>query len=343
VELPVRILAASPAQPVVSVDGLTAEEGLHLSHWPGHRTPEPFRHDLSTGCALAFARASEEERRRRVADATAFVNNHYDTDGCLALLAARHPAAALPRAERMLAAAAAGDFFRWPDDEALAVDAIVTGLADEGSPLAGELAGLDDLERWERSTLALLDALPGILDGDLAPWRALWEPVLATAHLDREDLSRCQRVDAGALDLSTWTAPPGARSTRPGAERFDPGRHAFFGESEHDRALVIAPGPDGTSYRLVLSTLSWFDLVSRPRRPRPDLARLAARLNELEATEEAGLHAWRAQATTNASPELWFGVEELASFSEHNRALAPSRLAPDVVEREIARALTPRA
>lgn len=337
VELQVRILAAAPREPVVFVDGLAPTGSpvvLELSHWPGNRTPAKLRHDLSTGCALAFARLPRSERERLARNAVAFANNHYDTDGTLALFAARHPRLALPRAEKLLAAASAGDFFRWPSDEALAVDAIVSGRASL-------FANDDDLSRWNRCTRHLMEELPAILDGDLEPWRALWEPVLDAARADRGDLASCRRRDVAALDLTLFLAPAGSRSTRAGAAtgRFDPGRHALFGATDKDRAAVLAPGADGTTCRLVVSTLSWFDLVSERRLPRPDLASLAARLDALEGTAPTGSHAWRAQSAGNASPELWFGGAGLESFAEHNDCLAPSRLAPEVLIAEIERAL----
>ena len=347
-ELPVRILGP-PSEDgadddhacVVSVDGVTERPGLHLSHWPGNATPAALKHDLSTGCALNFARLPVDERARLCAGATAFANNHYDTDGALALLAARHPERSLPRAERMLSAAAAGDFFRWPDDDALALDAIVAGLnAGAASPLAAELAGLEPRARWQHCTDHLMDALPDLLDGERAPWRALWEPALENARADRADLARCARESLPELDLALWTAPRDARSSRDAARaRFDPGRHALFGATEHDRALVIGASADGTTYRLIVSTLSWFDLVSPRRMPRPDLERLAAELNEREGRAPYEAYAWRAQARTNASPELWFGGRELDAFAEHNDALAPSSLPSSLVRATLERAL----
>ena len=345
-ELPVRILTAAPTgeETLVSVDGVTGARGLNLSHWPGNTTPRELRHDLSTGCALAFSRSTPDRRREWVGAASAFANNHYDTDGCLALLAARHPTRALDRADAMLRAAAAGDFFAWPSDDALAVDAIVTGLnRSSDSPLANELADLSDQARWQRCTDVMLDELPAILDGDLAPWRALWEPVLDDARLDRDDLARCRRADDSVLDLSIWRAPPGARSTRAkGSGRFDPGRHALFGATDADRALVVAPGGsvgEGTCYRFIVSTKSWFDLATEERLPRPDLALVARRLNDLENAAPEDANAWRAQASTNASPELWFGRVGLDDFAEHNTALEPSRLRPGDVQNELERSL----
>ncbi len=338
-ELPVRILAqsADAGGPIVSVDGVFDAPGLHLSHWPGNRTPRALKHDLSTGCALAFARLPRAQRDALVGDAVAFANNHYDTDGSLALFAVTHPEAAVEHADALLAAAAAGDFFGWPDDRALAIDAIVSGVAHSAhSPLAAELDGLASVERWQRCTDYVLGIVPTLLDGSLEPWRALWEPVLAAARADRADLERCSRRDDTPADLTVWTAARNARSSRAGAgERFDPGRHALFGGTRADRVLVVGPGSAGASYRCVVSTRSWFDLVTERRLARPDLVEAARRLNALEGADAADASAWRAQAATNASPELWFGGPQLESFAEHNAALATSRLDPPTVEREL--------
>ncbi|MCZ6597354.1 MAG: hypothetical protein O7B99_06940 [Planctomycetota bacterium] len=334
-DLPVRILDEPPPEPVVCVDGAFGALGLELSHWPGNRTPENLRHDLSTGSALAFARLPQEEQDRLAGDATAIVNNHYDTDGCCALFAARRPDEALARAERLLDAARAGDFFRIPDLGSLAIDAIVGGLDDpDRSPLAPELVGRSDLERWQIAVDHLMERLDAVLDGDREPYRALWEPVVERARADLARLEGCAREERSELDLTIWTAA--------GHGTFAPGRHALFGSTASDRVLAIGPaddGGDGTTWRLVLSTLSWFDLVTIAKPPRPDLGALAERLNELEGSDPAGPAAWRAQARTNASPEFWFGAADLESFAEHNDALRPSALAPALVREEILGAL----
>jgi len=133
-----------------------------------------------------------------------------------------------------------------------------------------------------------------------------------------------------ALDLSLWTAAGAG---------FAPGRHALFETSDADRVLAIGRRDGGHTVRLVISTLSWFDLVTQSRLPRPDLTSLAAGLNELEGTAPDEEHAWRAQPLQNASPELWFGGAEVAAFAEYNAALAPSGLDPERVRAEIERAL----
>jgi hypothetical protein len=331
VQLPVRILHAAPAEPAIVVDGFfpdTTGGGLNLSHWPGHSTPAHLRHDLSTGSALAFGRLEDTERAALAGRCTAIVNNHYDTDGSCALFAVRHPDLALPRAEQLLAAAAAGDFYRCRDEDALAVDALVTGLADaERSPLGAELVGCDDLGRHQRATEHLLERLPAILDGDRAPYVDLIEPVLDRTRADVAALEAAERADDPELDLAVFTARPGAA--------FAPGRHALFGTSLADRVLALAAVDGGTTCRFLVSTLSWFDLVSRAARARPDLDALVARLDELEGTGPDAQLAWRTQSASGATPELWFGAAELEPFAEHNDALAPSALSPATILAEL--------
>jgi len=306
VELPIHILADAPEGPVVSVDGAFDAPGLNLSHWPGNSTPAHLKRDLSTGIALAFAALPAAERTALTAGCTALVNNHYDTDGVLAMFALARPEEALPRTEKMLAAAAAGDFFTLPSEAAFQLDQVVTHLVDPArSPL--DLAGLDDHGRYERATADLLERLPGLLDGDLDAYEDLWRPELERLRADLSLLDAAGLDELVHLDLAVWTVPEGGA----------PGRHALFGRSDMDRHLVLAPGAAGTNARLIVGTRSWFDLVSERRQPRPDLAALHAHL-------EALAPGWQLQSTRGASPELYFGVPGLANYTEH----AGTHLAP---------------
>lgn len=331
--LPVRIDAALPALPVISIDGAWQAPGLNLSHWPGNRTPEPLRHDLSTGSALAFARLDPHERERLAAGCTEIRNNHYDTDGTTCAFAVRQPKLALAHAEGLLACARAGDFFEFASERAVAIDAAITGLADpQLSPLGAELAGLDDRARWQLATDHWMEHLPAALEGGLEPYRDLWEPRLERLARDRSQLERCRRDDLVHLDWTVWTAP-----TEFGAQGFDPGRHALLGFERADRVLVLSPVGGGTTFRLILSTLSWFDLTTRSALPRPDLDSLAATLNEREGTLPTDELAWRSQSLAGASPELWFGRVGHPLYAEHGgAALAPSALDPHAVRALIA-------
>ena len=118
------------------------------------------------------------------------------------------------------------------------------------------------------------------------------------------------------------------------SEPLEAGRHALFGTRRRDRVLAACRKGEGTTYRFILSTLSWFDLVSRERSARPDLAALAAALNKAEGTSAANW-SWRHQDPASPSPELWFGVEQSGLFAERCPALRPSRLQLERVRREI--------
>lgn len=330
--LPVRYQSGPGTERVISVDGAWAAPGLNLSHWPGNRTPPELRHDLSTGIALRFSALGERERTRLAQGCTALVNNHFDTDGNCALFAVRHPELALPRSDALLRAAAAGDFFLGSDEQAFAIDCIVSAAVDpERSPIADQLEGLDDDARSLRATEWLFERFPALLDGGIAPFSALYAEELARLREDLSDLGRATRDEIAHLDLCVWTAPLG--------EAFDPGRHALYRTLAHDRVLVIGPRHGGATYRFVTSTLSWFDLVTRTTLPRASLEDLARSLNELEGTDPGDEAAWRAQDTASPAPELWFGRAELERFSEHCPALLPSRLAPKVVRHALAEAL----
>ncbi|MBL8862056.1 MAG: hypothetical protein JNK02_08595 [Planctomycetes bacterium] len=341
-QLPIRIVDGLVEERLVSVDGAWGQPGLSLSHWPGNATPAELRHDLSTGIALAFARLPAARRRELAAGCVAIANNHVDTDGACALFAVRHPEAALARADQLLEAAWAGDFFRAPSERAVALDLVVGGLYDaQRSPWNARFAGLDDRERREFVTLELVGRWAEILDGDLIEFADLWRAGLESFAADRADLARAQRDELVHLDAAVFTAPEGAASSRPRADatNFDPGRHALFGATSADRVFVVGPRGAGATYRLVIGTGSWFDLVSGPKLPRPDLAALAARLNALEGTEPCAQAAWRAQPVATPSPELWFGRRDAELFAEHAPWLETSRLAPRTVKSAVFDAL----
>lgn len=321
-ELPVRIVDETPRDAVISVDGAFAGAGLNLSHWPGHRTPPALRHDLSTGAALLFARLDPARRRELAGEARAIVNNHYDTDGTCALYAVRYPQQALEFADGLLDAARAGDMFASPSELAFQIDVIVAAMADvERSPIASELRGLDDAERYTRATHRMFEVLPSLLRGEVEPYRELWFPPLERWRADLDELGRASRDDLVHLDCTMWSATAGSFAANEG-----PGRHALFGSTPHDRVLIALPGAEGTRYRFVINTYSWFELVTRATLPRPDLTRLAAALNALEGTSNDSEIAWRNQSSATPSPELWFGTAQHGMFAEHCAALRPSVL-----------------
>ena len=169
------------------------------------------RHDLSTGSALAFAKLSRDEREQLAAGCVAICNNHYDTDGTTSAFALLHPQAALERADALLACARAGDFFENCGELAVSIDASVAGLCDPERSFL-DLSGLSDQERWQLATDHWMEHLADALDGDTAPYRSIWEPVLERLADDERGLATCaRRRRAGAAHLHDELLGSGGR------------------------------------------------------------------------------------------------------------------------------------
>jgi hypothetical protein len=331
-DLPITVVSSRSDDLLISVDGAWGQPGLNLSHWPGNTTPRALRHDLSTGIALAFSRLPHEERAALARGCTAIANNHYDTDGVCAVFAVARPDLALPRAARLLATAAAGDFFQVPDDHAFRLETVISNLADaQRSPWRDRLAGLDAQAKHTWLLREIVERMPAMLDSDLGDLGDLWRPEAEDLTSDLASLSAAARSEVVHLDLCVWEGLP--------STPFDPGRHALFGSTRADRVLVIGHPGAGSTFRLLLSTLSWFDLCSRRPLPRPDLAGLALHLNEAEGTDPTAPVAWRSQDTRSPSPELWFGTLDVEEFSERSPALRESRLTTAIVRRAVGDAL----
>lgn len=318
---PLRIgFAGAPGcdRPHLSVDGMT-EAGPNLSHWPGNRTPKRFKADLSTGICLLFARASEAERDGFLGDAEAVLNDHYDTDGFLSMLAVARPEVALAREELCLAAAATGDYGAWQGRRAFAVDRIVAHLAAPRSPLAAQFAGLDGPAKSLARYRWLIDHAETVLD-DPDSLRGCWQDE-CDAVLDELARARdgaLQRRVLADFGLSLlWSEVPLRRITL----------NSLAGAF---RVLHTQQTAEGPRYRFHDRTESWFEVVSFTPLPRRDLRELATRLNELEGSHGGGI-GWFADPPDAPIPELWFGRDTPQDYGEVTRELAPSRLPPSTV------------
>jgi hypothetical protein len=343
-ELPFRIQSEPGDQPVITVDGSFGAPGLCLSHWPGHSTPAHLLRDLSTQIALAFAELPPEERQALAAGCGAVVNNHYDTDGVCAAFAVLRPEAALPHAKALIAAAAAGDLFRTPSEQAFRLDLVITAFADAKlSPIADELRGLSGPERHQHTTRVLIERLPSLLaPGGLDSYEHLWAAQSAALSADQADLAKAAFDDLVHLDAGVYLAPMDMLSSRESQDphSFDPGRHAIFGTSELDRVLILGPSARGCTARFLLNTTSWFDMPTRRPQARPDLAALTAALNQAEGTHPSAEICWRHQAQDSPAPELWYGREGAPLYGEHASAyLAPSAQDPLAIKAHVLDAL----
>lgn len=311
-ELAIGFLGAPGcARPHLSVDGMT-EFGPNLSHWPGNRTPPEWKADLSTGIALNFARAPDARRETFLGDAELVLNDHYDTDGFLSMLAVVRPDLALAREELCLAAAATGDFGAWHGRRAFAIDRIVANLAAPCSPVAAEFAGVRGPER------------------SLARYR--WLVANAARVLDEPDsLAACWRDECGLAydELARARAGGLRRHVVPElglavVETDGPVRRMTLNSlAGAFRVLHAERRANGWRYRYHDRTESWFEVVGFTPLPRIDLRPLAARLQEREAPRQDGL-GWFADPPDAPIPELWFGEDAIQEYGEVTRKLGVS-------------------
>lgn len=343
--LPLRF-AGSPEElgpaPVVFVDGSplgpsTRPDGdLHLSHWPGNRTPAALRRDLSTEIALAFLDLPEAERARLVGETEALVLNHYDTDGVCAAYCLTRPERARPHADLLHGIAGAGDLFLAGSERVVAIDAALRNLADpERSPLARDLADEPPSRRRQALLERALVVLDELLD-DAEAHGDLWRPDLERHRAGTAQLTEAAFDDLVYMDLGVWTG----RAALEGDAAFDPGRHGFLGDGRLDRALLLGPrgarGAQGTTVRFVVGTRSFFDIVSSTPSPRPDLEALRDTLRAAEPEGESTAATWHCHDPRGASPELWFGTEGLPLYAEHAAEfLRPSAIDLNEIKRHV--------
>ncbi len=318
-------LPDAPAAPL-SVDGMTPT-GPNLSHWPGNRTPPAWKADLSTGICLNFARAPDAEQSAFLGPTDVVLNDHYDTDGFLSLLAVLRPDIALPREEVVLGAAATGDYQAFHTERGFAIDRIVLGLRDSpASPLARDLHGRSHAERSFACYRWLIEHAELVLDRprELA---ALWADDLAAV---RDEL-RWARAGGIARRHHEPARLAVIESRQPCA------RITLNTLAAEFRVLHAQHGREGPLYRYHDRTESWFEVVTFTPPPRRDLAALAARLAQLE--REAGgdvAGEWCADPPTNPVPELYHGIRQAQEYGRITRTLTPSRLPLALVERECA-------
>lgn len=109
----------------ISCDGLVEGAALHLTHWKRNETPAELKADTSTEIAFHFIGSPLAEAWKH----SPVVNNHFDTDGVLAVFTLLQPAFATQNRELFIAAAEAGDFQEWPAlDDGLRLDAALLQL-----------------------------------------------------------------------------------------------------------------------------------------------------------------------------------------------------------------------
>jgi hypothetical protein len=304
----------------IIVDGNKCGVGIQLSHWPGNTTPAQFKADLSLDIVLRLL--ASPDRAIHLPDADLVTNDHYDADGLLAIWALLNSTESPEHASALQAAAEAGDFYEFTSPEAVQFDLIVRAFESlEKSPLARQIAGVADAQRWQVATEALLSEMPGLLY-EPERYRHLWEDEY------RKLLEKISRLHSGSVEVRERRAEHlSVISTGFPLDHFTRNIAA-----RGHRILETVREPEGSTYELYYREFLWYDIVSRSRTPKHRLFHAAEKLNELESPETCG--SW---GVTKWSPALRFVASgpRAARKVKYNEPLGYSSLPVETVERII--------
>jgi hypothetical protein len=285
-------------EPNVIVDGAaTVNTLLTLSHWPGSNVPVPLRADLSAEIAVRYLEQPEQH-----VDAALVSNSHFDEDGLLGVFALVDPETALDVKDLLVDVARAGDFGWSHTRHAARVAFAISALVDpKVSPLDATIFVGDYPAMAARLYRELLPMVSTLLT-EPDRFRDLWsrEDEHLTASDRMIDDGDVTIVEHPKLDLAIVTMPTALRDGV--VHRFtqprDTGLHpmAVHNRTDMTRIAFVSEG----HYEVQLRYETWVQLVSRRPLPRPDLAPLAWRLNELE----SGGGDWRFDGAEQITPRL---------------------------------------
>ena len=110
--------------PKLSVDG-TVENSIHFSHWQGNHTPPEVKADTSTEIALNLVAAPDREELTKGIELV--TNNHFDTDGVLSVWTVLTGERAIALREKLIAAAEAGDFSEFSNEDGVRASIVIQG------------------------------------------------------------------------------------------------------------------------------------------------------------------------------------------------------------------------
>jgi len=304
----------------IIVDGSKCGAGLQLSHWPGNTTPREFKADLSLEIVLRFIASSEFPTRSH--DFDLVTNDHYDTDGLLAIWALLNPSESLDHATALRAAAEAGDFNEFTAPEAIQFDSIVGAFASlEKSPVAAQIAGLREAQRWQIATEALLAEMPGLLY-EPQRYRHLWDEEY------RKFLETITRNRSGCAEVYESPAQCFSVISSP----FPLNHFSRNITAKGHRILETVRTGEGSTYELYYREFLWYDIVTRSCTPKHLLLHAAETLNDLEPDGTTG--SW---GVTRWSPALRFVASgpRATRIVKYDEPLGYSGLPLETVERVI--------
>lgn len=296
--------------PNIVVDGSgTDSTVLTLSHWPGSSVPDALAADLSAEIVVNYL---DHPELHVAVDAVS--NNHFDEDGLMGVTALVDAELADAHRELLVDVARAGDFGWSRTREAARIAFTISTFVDaERSSLGQATFEGDYAEVCGRLYSEMLPRVPDLLD-HVDRFRDMWAD--EDDHLGRSDdafargdvtITEHPDLDLAVVRMPEMDAHLIHRFTQPRRAGLHP--MAVHNRTTMTRVAYLR----AHTYEVELRYETWVQFVSRRVLPRPDLAPLADRLNEREASGGK----WEFDGASGLTPQL------------HLREADESTLAPD--------------
>jgi hypothetical protein len=290
-------------RPSVVVDGSPAPGTvLTVTHWPGYPPPAGIEDDLSAQMAFHLLERPDLVPR----EAVAVSNNHFDQDGLVSVYALVAPDDAVRRRRFLEDVAFAGDLALCRDRDAARVSMVLSAL------VGGDDLPADDTERTGVLYQDVLGRLPELCD-HVDRHRDLWGDEDATLEASDAAFEDGRAVIGERPDLDLAVVTVAEDAPRAGGHRFGGGwvggLHPMAVHRRTERVTLARLR--GRRYDVELRYEGWIQLRSRPVRPRRDLARLAARLQD----QETGDAVWSATPVGGLLPRLHLGDGQESSIA----------------------------
>jgi hypothetical protein len=290
-------LDAAEDTPNIAIDSLDNRATvLALSHWPGNRTPRPYKADLSAESVFLALDALG------TLPSPVMVSDHFDVDGLIGVAAALWPEWAVRHRALLIDIARCGDFQSFDSPAAARVAYAVNRLSSlVWSPYAADLRPLAAPLRHAflfRQLLPMIRQMVGAPDRFEVLWREDWDVLQATeraftaGHIEQ---SEDAPADLAIFEIQADSEVPGRRI--PSTLRY----LGYAAESFHNRTLrgtVLIR--KGGGIEIWQRYTGWVERVSQPTRQRRNLAVLAEALNTLEQSGAS----WNYAGVTEFMPAL---------------------------------------
>jgi hypothetical protein len=262
--------------PNLIVDGKSHEASvLTLSHWPGSGTPPKYKDDLSAQIVFRYL---DDPDVRLLSTVDVVSNNHFDEDGLVSMYALINPELAMEDREVLIDIARAGDFGTFSDRESARVSFVLSAWSNPDlSPLNQGVFARPYPEVTAILYEELLMRLPKIIqkiDNLRRYWQEEDDFLTLTEEAFEKGIIKLQEypeVDLAVVVIEDKYFPPVKREHCVSWISSVLHPMAVHNRTDCMRILVMR----SNRYEFYFRYETWVDYVSRPLKPRLNLASFA--------------------------------------------------------------------